>query len=138
MFSRGVVGAPPSEPAPSETDEQPLTAVDAEFQAFLNLRRTSCPVQLPEVRKDGRDPLLGYYYDLPNFILLKLVVYCVLGGMASEANIERVFSVMGEIITPQRSTLDADKVEAMIYVTQNLNILSLEELIAATKAVMFN
>jgi len=58
--------------------------------------------------------------------------------MASEANIERVFSVMGEIITPQRSTLDADKVEAMIYVIQNLNILSLEELIAATKAVMFN
>jgi len=58
--------------------------------------------------------------------------------MASEANIERVFSVMGEIITPQRSTLDADKVEAMIYVIQNLNILSLEELIAATKTAMFN
>ena len=135
LFRQGQVGTAATSAQPSADDEDTKDAVDRELEAFAEIRKS--PVQLPEDRKDGRDPLVGYFYDLPGFILLKLVACCVLGGMASEANIERVFSIMGKIITPQRSNLDADKVEAIIYVIQNRELLSLDELIAATKAVMF-
>ena len=69
--------------------------------------------------------------------MLKILVCGILGGMASEANIERVFSIMGKIVSPGRSSLDADKVEAMTFVSQNISLLGRERLVELVKTSLF-
>jgi len=44
---------------------------------------------------------------------------------------------MGKILAPQRATLDADKVEALIFIHQNIKLLSLAELIELTTNTLY-
>ena len=77
---------------------------------------------LPEASKDD-DILKWWKFYSEGFPILSSVARAILAIPASSAKSERVFSTSGNTVTTKRTNLDPDKVEDLVTIACNLELL---------------
>mmetsp|Transcript_2112 Transcript_2112/g.2791 ORF Transcript_2112/g.2791 Transcript_2112/m.2791 type:complete len:1009 (-) Transcript_2112:642-3668(-) len=114
----------------SSTDLPKAVAMEL---AFLKSHRMKKAVKLQDPT-DGTNLILNYWHKYIDEVPLFYYVVCkILAGNASEANIERSFKVMRDLLDTRRSNLNVDVRDSLIFTSLNMKAMPHDQLADAVR-----
>ena len=97
--------------------EQPSISRAVERERFLNIGKAD--MKLAQDTSGRFDVLKLYALRKLEFPIHFVLALCFFGALSSEANVERVFSYTGGVMSAKRASLSAAMLQAMVFVSQN-------------------
>lgn len=105
-----------TQPNTQRTEKQNLNqAILAEIQRYLIL---------PSVKIDDKNIMTWWNEREQDFPILSEVAFFVLASPSASAAAERKFSIAGQILSPRRSRLMPDRLDAMLVLGSNIDYLN--------------